>query len=67
MNPITTTPIVVTGGTGFLAGHLIQQLLGKGYKVRTTVRDIRLVGLVEHLFKFPESEANLEIVEVNSK
>lgn len=30
--------ILVTGGTGFLAGWVIRQLLQEGYTVRTTVR-----------------------------
>lgn len=32
--------VLVTGGTGFVAGHSIVQLLNLGYKVRTTVREI---------------------------
>jgi nucleoside-diphosphate-sugar epimerase len=31
-------PVLVTGGTGFLAGHTILQLLASGRTVRTTVR-----------------------------
>jgi len=30
--------VLVTGGTGFLGGHCIAQLLDRGYDVRTTVR-----------------------------
>jgi len=30
--------VLVTGGTGFLGGHCIAQLLERGYDVRTTVR-----------------------------
>ncbi|KRX05268.1 hypothetical protein PPERSA_00569 [Pseudocohnilembus persalinus] len=30
--------VLVTGATGFLAGHIIQQLLEKNYKVKGTVR-----------------------------
>lgn len=31
--------VLVTGGTGYLAGHCIAELLDAGYRVRTTVRD----------------------------
>ena len=30
--------VLVTGGTGFIAQHCILALLGKGYRVRTTIR-----------------------------
>jgi nucleoside-diphosphate-sugar epimerase len=33
--------VLVTGGSGFVAGHCIVQLLGAGHEVRTTVRDPR--------------------------
>ncbi len=33
-------PVLVTGGTGFLGGWCIAQLLGHGAEVRTTVRDL---------------------------
>lgn len=38
----TTTPrrVLVTGGSGFIAGHCILQLLRQGYLVRTTVRSL---------------------------
>lgn len=32
--------ILVTGGSGFVAGHCILQLLASGYRVRTTVRSL---------------------------
>jgi nucleoside-diphosphate-sugar epimerase len=35
-----TPPILVTGGTGYIASHLILQLLQKGHTVRTTVRNL---------------------------
>lgn len=33
--------VLVTGGSGFIAGHIILQLLEQGYLVRTTVRSLR--------------------------
>jgi len=33
--------VLVTGGSGFIAGHCILQLLEQGYRVRTTVRSLR--------------------------
>lgn len=33
--------VLVTGGTGFVAMHIIIQLLQKGYKVRTTMRSLK--------------------------
>lgn len=38
--PMTTQRVLVTGGSGFIAGHCIIQLLEQGYLVRTTVRSL---------------------------
>ncbi|MEO3928470.1 aldehyde reductase [Micromonosporaceae bacterium B7E4] len=40
--------VLVTGATGFLAGHCIEELLTHGYEVRGTVRDLRTAD-VAHL------------------
>ncbi|KAJ3543216.1 hypothetical protein NM208_g3692 [Fusarium decemcellulare] len=40
MSSPTTPTVLVTGGSGFVASHLILQLLDQDYNVRTTVRDI---------------------------
>ena len=37
---MTQQRVLVTGGSGFIAGHLILQLLERGYLVRTTVRSL---------------------------
>src|SRR6476620_2813451 len=36
----TNGTVLVTGGTGFLGGWCVAELLGRGYEVRTTVRDL---------------------------
>lgn len=37
MNPVQG-PVAITGASGFIASHLVQQLLGKGYEIRGSVR-----------------------------
>ncbi|HEY5822649.1 MAG TPA: aldehyde reductase [Propionibacteriaceae bacterium] len=37
---MTQPQVLVTGGSGFIAGHCILQLLEQGYQVRTTVRSL---------------------------
>ena len=45
-----TGTVLVTGGSGYIAGFLIQQLLAEGWQVRTTLRnparEVRLRGLL---------------------
>jgi len=43
--------VLVTGGSGFIASHTILQLLGAGYKVRTTVRSLSREGEVRVMLK----------------
>ncbi|MFE7036137.1 SDR family oxidoreductase [Streptomyces sp. NPDC057621] len=38
---MTRERVLVTGGSGFIAGRCILQLLERGYEVRTTVRSLR--------------------------
>lgn len=35
---VTEKPVCVTGASGFIAAHIVQQLLERGYRVRGTVR-----------------------------
>ncbi|MEV0299103.1 NAD-dependent epimerase/dehydratase family protein [Nocardia sp. NPDC050710] len=41
--------VLVTGATGFIAGHVIEDLLRHGYAVRGTVRDLRAESERAHL------------------
>ncbi|MFC6261860.1 SDR family oxidoreductase [Levilactobacillus fujinensis] len=41
--------VVVTGGSGFIAVHIILQLLQQGYAVRTTVRSLQKTALIHEM------------------
>src|ERR1700677_3994982 len=43
--------VLVTGGSVFIGGHCILQLLAAGYKVRTTVRSLKREGDVRAMLK----------------
>ena len=45
--PNSQTTVLVTGISGFLAGHIAVQLLQQGYRVRGTVRTVAKRGSVE--------------------
>lgn len=49
--------VLVTGGTGFIGAHCILQLLGAGYDVRTTVRDLRRETDVRAMLKVGGADA----------
>lgn len=54
--------VCVTGATGFIASHLVAQLLERGYRVRGTVRDPGKTRDVAHLVGLPGATARLELV-----
>ena len=57
------TKVLVTGATGFIAGHCIQELLAHGYAVRGSVRDLATAD-VAHLHVLAErTGGSLELVE----
>mgnify|MGYP003296032900 CR=1 FL=1 len=56
--------VLVTGGSGYIAGELIRQLLERGWKVKTTMRDYRKVDAFRaryhgHLSRLSVWDANL--------
>ncbi len=65
----TTLPkdslILVTGATGYIAAHVVQQFLSRGYKVRGTVRSLlKASWLTQDLFAKEASAGLFELVEV---
>ena len=55
--------VLVTGATGFIALHCIQQLLDKGYQVRGTLRSENRKNEVKHAMqKHSSNQENLELV-----
>jgi dihydroflavonol-4-reductase len=60
---MTSTRVLVTGATGFIAGHCVEELLTHGYAVRGTVRN-KAKADVAHLHAIAErTGGSLELVE----
>lgn len=58
--------VLVTGATGFIAGHCIRDLLEHGYRVRGTVRSLARPERSAHLRALAERlDSSLELVEAD--
>ncbi len=55
------TKVLVTGASGFIAKHIVRELLDKGYEVRGTIRSDKRKGEVEALFP----NAQIEFVKLD--
>lgn len=61
-----TTPILVTGATGYIASWVIKQLLEQGHTVHATVRDLNKKTSVQHLEKIAaQSTGQLKFFQAN--
>lgn len=61
-----TTPILVTGATGYIASWVIKQLLEKGHTVHATVRDLNKKKSFAHLEKIAaQSSGSLQLFQAN--
>jgi len=50
--------VLVTGASGYIAGHLVDELLQHGYRVRGTVRDLSDTDKIAHM----QTGSSLELV-----
>jgi len=55
--------VAITGASGYISGHIIEQLLQKGHKVRAIVRDASNKSKFEHFAKFPQQPGQLEVTD----
>ncbi len=51
--------VLVTGATGFLASHIIHELLRRGYSVVGTVRSLDNKDKHAFLYEFPQAKEHL--------
>ena len=67
MAEVVIPRVLVTGASGFLASHVIQQLLySEGYRVRGTVRDVNNETKTTPLHAlYPEAKNPLELVQAD--
>jgi len=57
--------VLVTGGTGFVARYCIAQLLGSGWRVRATLRDLAQAKRIENELGIRSGDARLDFVVAN--
>lgn len=57
--------VFVSGATGFIASHIIQQLLAAGHRVRGSVRDLAKAGDLTILRQLSGAAERLELVEAD--
>jgi len=61
----TDKPVCVTGASGFIAAHIVRELLERGYRVRGTVRSLRHPDKYTFLTQLPGAAERLTLVEAD--
>lgn len=62
-NMITQQPVCVTGASGFIASHIVRELLAEGYRVRGTVR--KSPDDYPYLLSLPGAPEKLELMQAD--
>lgn len=57
--------VLVTGASGYVATHCVQQLLEEGYLVRGTVRSLKSDHKIKPILQLANGSKNLELVEAD--
>lgn len=57
--------VCVTGASGFIAAHCIQQLLQQGYIVHGTVRSTKQADKIAHITNLPHAQERLHLFEAD--
>lgn len=65
--PVTESPVLVTGVTGFVAAEIVKQLLADGYRVRGTTRDVEGARRHGELTSLEGADERLELVAADLK
>ncbi|KAH8741538.1 cinnamyl-alcohol dehydrogenase [Cryptosporidium ryanae] len=60
----SNTTVLVTGATGFIAAHIVERLLLRGYKVRATTRSKNGPNCIQ-LLNLPYASENLMLIEAD--
>jgi dihydroflavonol-4-reductase len=58
--------VLVTGGSGYIAGFLIRQLVAEGWTVHTTVRDLAREATVRRLLAIDDSRLRFFAADLNA-